>query len=384
MRARLRSPSLSPPDAATLAAAGVFLIAWAIVHRFWWGRGQITDIPVYRDYGTAMIHSGQMPYRDFALAYPPAALVVFAIPSLLGPYETTFSLLMALCGVGLVFVVGSVRRSALPFLAVSPLLIGTLAFLRFDFWPALLVAGAVVCLVRERDRLGWALLGVAVAAKLWPLVLVPLALTWSWRRGRDNAELYGVGTAAAWFVPFAIIAPHGVWDMLREQANRPLQIESLGAALVTTFSHPAIDSSHGSQNISGYGWLATLLVIATALALVALWVSFARGPIDDARFIRYCAAVTCAIVAFGKVLSPQYVIWLLPLVPLVRGRRGLAATGVLGATFLLTQAYFPWHYWGYVYGFHRAWIVLARDLALVVLLAVLSYPARRRAAPRTT
>ena len=270
MRARLRSPSLSPPDAATLAAAGVFLIAWAIVHRFWWGRGQITDIPVYRDYGTAMIHSGQMPYRDFALAYPPAALVVFAIPSLLGPYETTFSLLMALCGVGLVFLVGSVRRSALPFLAVSPLLIGTLAFLRFDFWPALLVAGAVVCLVRERDRLGWALLGVAVAAKLWPLVLVPLALTWSWRRGRDNAELYGVGTAAAWFVPFAIVAPHGVWDMLREQANRPLQIESLGAALVTTFSHPAIDSSHGSQNISGYGWLATLLVIATTFALVAL------------------------------------------------------------------------------------------------------------------
>jgi hypothetical protein len=384
MRARLRSLSLSPPDAAALGAAGVFLLCWAIVHRLWWANGQITDIPVYRDYGSAIVAHGQVPYRDFAVAYPPAALVVFVIPSLIGPYETTFSLLMALCGVGLVFLAGSVRRSALPFLAISPLLVGTLAFLRFDFWPVLLVAGAVVCLVRDRDRLGWALLGVAVAAKIWPLVLVPLALTWSWRRGRNNVELYGIATAAAWFVPFAIIAPHGMWDMLRDQANRPLQIESLGGALVTTFSDPKLDFSHGSQNVAGYGWLATLLVLATATALVALWVAFARGAIDDARFIRYCAAATCAVIAFGKVLSPQYAIWLLALVPLVRGRRGLVASGALATAFLLTQAYFPWHYWSYVYGFHRAWIVLLRDLVLVALLVVLSYPARRRAMPRTT
>lgn len=381
MRARLRSLSL--PDTTTLAAAGVFLICWAIVHRLWWGSGQITDIPVYRDYASAVIHHGQVPYRDFALAYPPAALPVFLLPELLGPYETTFSLLMALCGVGIVFLVGSLRRSALPFLAVSPLLIGTLVFLRFDFWPALLVAGAVVCLVRDRDRWGWALLGVAVAAKLWPLVLVPLALTWSWRRGRDNAELAGVVSAAVCFVPFAIVAPHGLWESLREQANRPLQIESLGGALAMTFAHPRLDFSHGSQNVAGYGWLAALLVAATVVALLALWIAFARGTIGDARFIRYCAAVTCAVIAFGKVLSPQYVIWLLPLVPLVRGRRGYAATALLAVTFVLTQAYFPWHYWAYVYGAHRAGVVLARDLALVVLLVVLSFPAWRRAAPHT-
>jgi uncharacterized membrane protein len=381
--------------------------------------------------------------------------------------------LMAACGVGIVVLVGSLRRAALPFLAVSPLLIGSLAYLRFDLFPALLVAGAVVCLVRDRDRLGWALLGVAVAAKLWPLALVPLALTWSWRRGRDNAELYGIATAAVWFVPFAviaphglfasihdqgnrplqieslggalvrtfssptldfshgsqnvagsgwlatllvlvplalawswrrgrdraelfgiasaavwfvpfaIIAPHGLWVSLREQADRPLQIESLGGALVRTFSSPKIDFSHGSQNVAGYGWLASLLVLATGVSLLALWLAFVRGPIDDARFVRYCAAVTCAVIAFGKVLSPQYLVWLIPLVPLVRGRRGYAATAVLAAGLLLTQGYFPWHYWPYVYDGKRAWVVLARDVSLVVLLAVLSYPARRRAEPRT-
>jgi uncharacterized membrane protein len=372
-----------PVDAASFGAAGIFLICWAIVHHFGWAQFQLTDIPTYTGYGDPIVHHGQVPYRDFAMAYPPAALVVFVLPALTSEYATTFALLMAACGVGMIFVIGSLRRAALPFLAVSPLLIGSLAYLRFDFWPDLLVAGAVVCFVRDRDRLAWTLLGVAVAAKLWPLALVPLALTWSWRRGRDNAELYGIASAAVWFVPFAIVAPRGLWDSLHEQADRPLQIESLGGALVRTFSTPAIVSSHGSQNVGGYGWLATLLVVATGVSVVALWVAFLRGPIDDARFVRYAAAVTCAVVAFGKVLSPQYLVWLIPLVPLVRGRRGYAATAVLAAGLLLTQGYFPWHYWQYVLYGKRAWVVLARDLSLVVLLGVLSYPARRRAEPRT-
>jgi len=372
-----------PLNAASLGAAGVFLFCWGVIHQFGWAHFQLTDIPTYQAYGDPIVHHGQVPYRDFAMTYPPAALVVFVLPSLIGGYVTTFSLLMAACGIGVVFLVGSLRREALPFVAVSPLLIGSLAYLRFDFWPALLVAGAVVCLVRDRDRLGWTLLGIAVAAKLWPLVLVPLALTWSWRRGRDHAELFGIASAAAWFVPFAILAPHGLWDSLREQANRPLQIESLGGALAKTFSHPKLDFSHGSQNVAGYGWLASLLVAATAVSLVTLWIAFARGPIGDARLIRYCAATTCAVIAFGKVLSPQYLVWLIPLVPLVRGRRGYAATAVLAAGLLLTQGYFPWHYWGYAYDDRRAWVVLARDLSLVVLLAVLSFPALRRAEPRT-
>jgi uncharacterized membrane protein len=378
---RLRN--LSPPDAATLGAAGVFLICWGIVHRFWWARGQITDIPTYLGYGDAVVKHGQVPYRDFAMAYPPASLPAFVLPSLTNAYATVFSLLMAACGVGVVYTAAFVRRAALPFVAISPLLVGSLVFLRFDLWPSLLVVAAVACLVRGRDRAGWALLGFAVAAKLWPLALVPLALAWSRRRGRANVERYGIATAAAWFVPFWLLSPHGVWESIREQLNRPLQVESLGGALAKTFAHPRLDFSHGSQNVAGYGWLATILVAVLAVSLVALWIAFARGPIGDARFVHYCAAVTCAIVAFDKVLSPQYLIWLVPLVPLVRGRRGYVATGILAAALLLTQAYFPWHYWGYAIGGHRAGVVLARDLALVALLGVLSFPERRGAAPHT-
>ena len=92
--------------------------------------------------------------------------------------------------------------------------------------------------------------------------------------------------------------------------------------------------------------------------------------------VRYAAACTCAFVAFDKVLSPQYLLWLIPLVPLVRGRRGLLATGLLAAALVLTQVWFPQRYFDYALHFRLAGVVLARDLVLVALVAVLALPAR--------
>ena len=73
------------------------------------------------------------------------------------------------------------------------------------------------------------------------------------------------------------------------------------------------------------------------------------------------------------MLSPQFLIWLLPLVPLVRGRRGLYAGGLLALALVLTQVWFPFRYWRLVYDFDAltSWLVLARDLVLVALLVVL-------------
>ena len=84
----------------------------------------------------------------------------------------------------------------------------------------------------------------------------------------------------------------------------------------------------------------------------------------------------CAFVALGKVLSPQFMIWLIPLVPLVRGRRGFAAGGLLAAALLLTQLWFPTRYWNLVFGFggYESALVLARDLVLIALLGVLVWP----------
>ncbi|MFL5961300.1 MAG: glycosyltransferase 87 family protein [Gaiellaceae bacterium] len=379
------SPLRSRPEVAA-AAGGLFLLCWGLVHRGFWSHGVLVDWPTYQGYGDAILNHGLVPYRDFAVEYPPGALPVFILPAAFGNYATAFAWEMAACGVALVGVVAAIRREAAFYVALTPVLAGSLILSRFDLWPALLTVSALAALLLERHRLGWGLLGAAVAAKLWPLVIVPLALVWSYRAGRLRAALAGLAVVTAVFAPFALIAPHGLWDSVRGQASRPLQIESLGASLFTAFGHPNVISSHGSQNVAGHDGVAALFALLQVAVLVALWVAFARGPATGDRLTRYAAASVCAFIAFGKVLSPQFLLWLIPLVPLVRGRRGLAATGLLTSAFVLTQVWFPRRYWDYVYAFDNAGIVLARNLVLVALLLVLIWPdpvARRAAMPHS-
>ncbi len=367
-----------PEDRVTvaLAASAVFLIAWALVHTLFWAHGALVDWPTYKNYGDAIV-AGHLPYRDFPVEYPPGALPVFVLPSLVGgAYASSFAWLMALCGVALVFVVAWLRPAAAFYVALAPLLAGSLILSRFDLWPALLATAAIGALLADRHRIGWALLGAAVAAKLWPLVLVPPALVWSLRRHRVRDVLVGAAVLALVVVPFAVLAPHGVWTSVSGQASRPLQVESLGASLLTTFGHPRIVSSHGSQNVAGHAALATGFAVIQVGLLLALWIAFARGPASTERLLRYSAACVCTFVVFGKVLSPQYLLWLIPLVPLVRGRRGLAATGLLTAALVLTQIWFPQRYFDYALRFQLAGAVLLRDLVLIALFAVLSWPAR--------
>jgi 8-oxo-dGTP pyrophosphatase MutT (NUDIX family) len=142
-----------------------------------------------------------------------------------------------------------------------------------------------------------------------------------------------------------------------------------------------VRSSHGSQNL--VGTLPDVLSIAQSLlglgALAAIWLTFARGPSDRERLVRHAAAAVCVLVAVGKVASPQFLLWLVPLVPLVRGRRGVAATGLLGAALVLTQVWFPYRYWDLVFELDAvaSWTVLGRDALLLALLGVLAWPAGR-------
>ncbi|MDP9285575.1 MAG: hypothetical protein M3P41_11590 [Actinomycetota bacterium] len=189
----------------------------------------------------------------------------------------------------------------------------------------------------------------------------------------------GFAVAGAALVPFALVAPHGLWSSLSGQASRPLQIESLAAAIFTSVGHPRMVSTHGSQNLAGHGVVAVMFAVLQSAVLVALWVGFARGPSSRERFLRYAAACVCAFVAFGKVRSPQFLIWLIPFVPLVPGRRGFAAVALLTASLLLTQVWFPQRYWDYAGPFHLAWVVLLRDLVLVALFGVLAWPSGRLA-----
>jgi hypothetical protein len=402
-------PAERPGGLAVAAAVAAFVLSWALLHHGFYTRDQILDTPVYQTYGDWMA-DGRIPYRDFRPEYPPLALPVFVIPSVVAgtheeqSYRRAFEALMLLCGVALVLAAASALAAlradapralaALAFAALSPLVVGSVVLSRFDLWPAALTALALAALLHGRSRLGAGLLGAAVAAKLYPAVLVPLVAVWLWRReGRRSALMAAavfVAVLAACFVPFLVIAPEGVVVSLRGQLSRPLQIETLGAALLLAAKHlfglhVAMESSHGSQNIAGtagvvVGWVQT---VVQATVLVWIWVEFARGRIRPERLVRFTAAAVVAFIALGKVLSPQFLIWLCALVPLVYGRRGALAAGALGVAIALTQIWFPFQYWHYVRTLDPtlSWLVLARDGVLVGLLAILVLPARRAGSP---
>ena len=358
-----------------------------LLHEGFYERDQIVDTPIYERYGDAMA-DGQVPYRDFAVEYPPAALPVFRLPvEGGGAYDAKFEGLMAALGVATVLLVAAVATSwwAPFFVAVSPLLLGSVVLSRFDLWPAALTVAALALFLAGRRRFGLAALGVAAAAKVYPALLAPVLLADVWRtRGRREALLCTatfLGAVAAIVLPFAIVSPGGVWDAFCVQAGRPLQIESLGAGLLLAAHHVfgldlTMESSHGSQNLDGgaAGTLAVLSTLVQVTAVVAVWVWYARGPADPDRLVRACAAAVCAFVAFGKVLSPQFLLWLIPLVPLVRGRRGLLASAVLAVALVTTQLWFPYRYWDLALEFDTAasWLVVLRDLTLLALLAVLT------------
>jgi hypothetical protein len=383
--------------AATLVAAALFLVGWGVLHRGFFAHDPIVDTPTYERYGSAM-DDGRVPYRDFAVEYPPGALPIFLIPALGDPsseaFRVRFESLMAFFGQALIVclavalvALGASRGwliGALCFAALAPVALGPVVLSRFDLWPAALTAAALCALVTDRLRLGHVALGAAIAAKLYPVVLAPLAVIYVWRRqGRREALLCAgllLAVVVLVFAPFVAIAPGGVWDSLWNQASRPLQIESLGAGLLLVAHHVlgtgiTVVSSHGSQNLAGTApdAFAAAQSVLQAVALVAVWILFARGPARRDRLVVASAAALVAVIALGKVFSPQFLIWLIPVVPLVKGRRGLVAASLLGVALVLTQLWFPYRYWELALhlGAFESWLVLARDLALVGLLLVL-------------
>ena len=240
------------------------------------------------------------------------------------------------------------------------------------------------------------MVGAGIAVKLYPAVLVPLLAIAAWRRGGRRETLVVVGLAAlpavVAYLPFLLVAPDGVLDSFGRQLGRPLQIESLGAGVLLALHHAfgmSLDwaSGSGSQNLTGRpaDALAVIQGVAQAAALLLVWWGFARGPATPERLLRFSAAALVAFVAMSKVLSPQFLVWLVLLVPLVGGARSRAALWLTVLACALTAAWFPARYWDLVREFDplASWLVLFRGLTLVALLYVLTAREREPARSRS-
>lgn len=187
----------------------------------------------------------------------------------------------------------------------------TLVLYAFMNWDLLAVAAATAALLaaaRRRDLAAGALLGLGTAAKLYPaLFVIPLAAQ-RWREGdRRGAGRIAAGAAATWAAlnaPFALLAPDGWSRFFTHSAERVSDWDSLWFI--------ACHLSSGSFGCADTG-LVNLGVAATFLASVAIvwWWKRRREP-DFARWTLVFPVLVLFLVT-GKVYSPQFSLWLLPL-----------------------------------------------------------------------
>jgi len=378
--------------AAPAAAVGIGLfVAACLAPRIGLYTGDApADVKLFQTFGERTL-GGEIPYRDFFVEYPPGALPAFLLPAL-GPaddYVVLFKSLqigfgaaaVALVAVTLALLGATQRRLylATSFAALAPLALGPTVLNRYDLWPAALLAAALAALVAGRTALGLGVLGAAVVAKGYALVAVPPALLYLWIRGGRNELRRGaiafVATALLVALPFMVTGPGGLRHAFTIQTSRGLHIESLGGSILAAADRIGL---YGADVVSGFAFeldgslpdtVATLATLVQLAAAIAVWILYRRGPATGQRLVVSAAAAVAAFAAFGKVLSPQFLIWLVPLVPLAGG---LVAPALLLAGLGLTQAFFPDRYRGVLEIGSETWLVLGRNLVLVALFAVLA------------
>lgn len=392
---------------AVLAVASWAVISWVHVFADW----LFGDARYYEGWGN-LITSHELPYRDFHLEYPPGALPAFMVPVYLrkasgyhGSYfdwlRVEILVLQLGClwtmAVALVRLGASQRRAwwALAAGGAASGILGPIAFFHYDWWPALLAVAALAALLAGRGVLACALAVLGATAKVFPVVLLPFALVELWRRGRARAVALGVGAAALVLLavvgPFAVLAPHGLTWAVHREAARPLEVESTASSLFLVAHELAGYDLHkawaaGSMSLHGGGphVAAQLAKPLTALALLAVYLLWWRSRRGKEELVLAFATAVTAYVVFSKVFSPQYLVWLVPVVPLVGGRVGRRATVLLLAILGVTQVFEPYRQ-GEFWTFRSHWLdwlVVSRNALVVALLVVLAEPLVRAALAR--
>jgi hypothetical protein len=359
-----------PPRWHLLFPVGVIVLA-AVLTPASEFRANQGDVGLYLEKARELL-SGLVPYRDFAFEYPPLALVPMVVPALLWPFGQltldAYPWLFAAWGAALMLVLGVVLAGIVRLgggppptgrprsVAVRLTIVSAGAALaltwRFDLFPALLVMGALWAALAGRPGAAGIAVGLGVLAKLYPLALVP-ALAIPWLLPLDIRRLTRFGVAVALTVvvvmlPFVVLAGGGALGFLSYQAERGLQVESIGGGLAVLggliAGHP-VEMSNGFSAVQVEGdfaraWLSALPIVTVAgFGLLGLlgwsriqWHRAAGNDVPARTVVAFATASVLVLLATSKVFSIQYVVWIVPFAALLPRRQLWLVAAVIGLT----------------------------------------------------
>ena len=328
-------------------------------------------------------------FRILPPEYPVLTLVAFSLP-LLAPaqwYQVVFAIAMAIIA-GIIYLLLKRYRSTSAAIAFAIyLVIGSWATAlgRFDLIPAGLILGAVMLGVRAKWKWAFALLAAATLLKLFPIVLIPPFLIaqniqsskkwFAWSRWSALIVFLGI-CAVVTLVSMALNVANTILP-INYFLNRPIQVESLPATLLWlgNFAGYTVQWAFTFQSLNFLSPLAHRVSLLSNLLLVAgllytFWLQW-RGKID---LPMACLMTLLIVLATGKVFSPQYLIWVAPMVAYVGQGNWKWLVSWIGIS-ILTLIIFPNLYVSIVYIKSYYLVILARDWLILAIVCVLLFNA---------
>ncbi len=326
--------------------------------------------------------------------YPALTLVVFSLP-LLAPaqwYQVVFAFSMLIIAAVIYLLLRRYRSfgAAIAFAIYIVLGSWATALGRFDLVPAGLILGAVLLGVRSRWKWAFALLALATLLKLFPVILVLPFLITQQMQSKDRWLAWSRWSAFGLFV--GICAVVTAVSLLFNVANtlfpinyfinRPFQIESIPSTLLWLGGKEGrtvqwVFTYQSLNFLSPLSHMVSLLSIFLLVAglLFTFWLQW-RRKID---LPLACLITLLIIMVTGKVFSPQYLIWVTPLVAYVGQAHWKWLVSWVSVS-LLTLIIFPFMYVDIVYIQTYYPVILVRDwLILATVCVVLYYAARKPA-----
>ena len=292
-------------------------------------------IPLWSD---ERLDVGGVPYRDTTVEYPvltggfmwATAELTRGLHAVENDWDELVlfgvltAILLALCGLVTTAATALTARDR-PYdaalFALSPLLVFH-AFSNWDLLAMALSSCALWAWSRERPVAAGVLIGLGTAAKLYPVfLLVPLLVLAIRTRRYGEAIWCGVAAAVAWVVvnvPFAVAYNRGWWEFYAFSQDRIAErssIWAIGKTLLTDGDNPA-DATQWVPPGAGVA----LAVVAGMLLVV--WAGLAAPTKPRVAQLAFLAVLMFLLTT--KVWSPQYSLWLVPLLALARPRWRLA------------------------------------------------------------
>ncbi|WP_069813633.1 glycosyltransferase family 87 protein [Streptomyces sp. TP-A0874] len=184
------------------------------------------------------------------------------------------------------------------------------ATINWDLLAVALLAAGMLMWSRSRPAAAGVLIGLATAAKLYPVLVLGPLLILCLRAGRLRAYAAAVASAAgAWMVvnvPVMALAPEGWKKFYTFSQERPVDFGSFWLVIAQRTGNP-LESANS--------WaIAITVLLCAGIGALTLWAP--RRP----RFAQLAFLVVAVFILVNKVYSPQYVLWLVPLAALARPR----------------------------------------------------------------